>query len=89
MLPGRGAFLGMGLAAVGLGTFWSVTVAGQDLARTMLTTAGLPEDEVGYWAKFAYGFVQTVGGGLVFLFPDQSAPASGGRKLSFCIMWSD
>ena len=35
----------MMLAAVGLGSFWSVTVAGQDLARDIQLRAGVPEAE--------------------------------------------
>jgi MFS family permease len=52
------------LAAVGLGTFWAVTVAGQDLARLMLQRNGLSSAEAIERAKWAYGFVQTAGGGL-------------------------
>jgi MFS family permease len=59
------ALLGMLLAAVGLGTFWSVTVAGQDLAREMLLRHGAAD--VHRKAQFAYGFVQTAGGGLGLL----------------------
>src|ERR1043166_4568549 len=58
------ALLGMLLAAVGLGTFWAVTVAGQDLARLMLQRNGLSSAEAIERAKWAYGFVQTAGGGL-------------------------
>ena len=63
----RRAFLGMALAAVGLGTFWSVTVAGQGLANQMLVTNGVAEAEAAQSAKFAYGIVQTTGGGLGLL----------------------
>lgn len=58
------ALLAMGLAAVGLGTFWAVTVAGQDLAREALKREGFSPDEVASKSKFAYGIVQTFGGGL-------------------------
>ncbi len=61
------AFLGMGLAAVGLGTFWAVTVAGQDLARSMLLASGVAPDVAAGKAKFAYGILQTAGGGLGLL----------------------
>ncbi len=61
------AILGMLLAAVGLGTFWAVTVAGQDLARELLTSAGENPDVAAQRAKFAYGIVQTAGGGLGLL----------------------
>ena len=61
------ALLGMLLAAVGLGTFWAVTVAGQDLARDMLVRTGAQKGEIMKQAQFAYGFVQTLGGGLGLL----------------------
>ncbi len=59
--------LGTGLAAVGLGTFWAVTVAGQDLANQLLVKEGVDVDEAAHRAKFAYGIVQTAGGGLGLL----------------------
>jgi MFS family permease len=58
------ALLGLLLAAVGLGTFWSVTVAGQDLAKKMLQSQGVPEDDAKQTAKLAYGIVETTGGGV-------------------------
>ena len=61
------ALLGMGLAAVGLGTFWAVTVAGQDLARELVTRDGGTPELAAQRAKFAYGIVQTAGGGLGLL----------------------
>jgi MFS family permease len=63
----RRALLGMCLAAVGLGSFWAVTVAGQGLAKAMLLREGVAEPEAVERAKFAYGFVQTAGGGLGLL----------------------
>ncbi len=64
---GRRAILGMLLAAVGLGTFWGVTVAGQDLAREMLLRHGVPAGAAAEKAKFAYGIVQAIGAGLGML----------------------
>lgn len=61
------AILGMLLAAVGLGTFWGVTVAGQDLARELLIRGGVADAVAAEKAKFAYGIVQTTGGGLGLL----------------------
>jgi hypothetical protein len=55
------AVLGMLLAAVGLGTFWAVTVAGQDLARELLLRAGATRAEAAQQAKFAYGIVEVTG----------------------------
>lgn len=61
------ALLGMLLAAVGLGTFWAVTVAGQDLAREMLLRGGASPETAARRAKFAYGIVQMTGGGAGLL----------------------
>lgn len=61
------AFGGLMLAAVGLGTFWSVTVAGQDLVKELLIRTGTAEAEIGQMSKFAYGIVQASGGGLGLL----------------------
>jgi MFS family permease len=61
------ALLGLLLATVGLGTFWAVTVAGQDLAKRMLLRQGVASDEAGKYAQIAYGFVETAGGGLGLL----------------------
>lgn len=58
------AIRGMLLAAIGLGTFWAVTVAGQDLVRQRLIADGVTAEEAGERSKFAYGIVQTTGSGL-------------------------
>ena len=58
------AVLGLLLAAVGLGTFWGVTVAGQDLARELLVNSGTSDAEAAQRAKFAYGIVQAIGAGV-------------------------
>lgn len=58
---GPRALLGMVLAAVGLGTFWSVTVAGQDLALELLRRSGVASAEAAAKAKFAYGVIETIG----------------------------
>lgn len=63
----RRAILGLLLASVGLGTYWGVTVAGQDLARDVLVRQGVDQAEAQEKAKFAYGFVQATGGGLGLL----------------------
>ena len=63
----RRALLGMLLAAVGLGSFWGVGVAGQDLAKELLLKNGFSAAGGGAKAKFAYGIVQTAGSGLGLL----------------------
>jgi MFS family permease len=63
----RRALAGMTLAAVGLGTFWGITVAGQDLMSDLLTRLGMAKDQVEREARFAYGIVQATGGGLGML----------------------
>lgn len=61
------ALLGMLLAAVGLGTFWAVGVAGQNLAEDLLLRQGIERAEAARFGQFAYGIVQTAGGGLGLL----------------------
>jgi MFS family permease len=61
------ALLGLALAAVGLGTFWAVIVAGQDLTKALLIRTNAPADEIAWRTHLAYGFVQTTGGGLGLL----------------------
>ncbi len=58
------AICAMLLAAVGLATFWGITVAGQDLARERLIAEGVSPEVAAERAKFAYGWIQTLGGGL-------------------------
>ncbi len=79
---GKRALLGMLLAAVGLGTFWAVCVAGQDLAKFFLLRDGVAEKEAVATSQSAYGFIQTIGGGLGLL---SFGPlcAKFGRKRSF------
>jgi MFS family permease len=63
----RRAIPGLCLAAVGLATFWGVTVAGQDLMRELLVRRGVDLEAARQQAKFAYGIVETAGGGLGLL----------------------
>lgn len=81
----RRALLGMALAAVGLGTFWGVVVAGQDLARDFLLRHGTPAPEAAGKAKFAYGIVQTAGAALGMLCVGPLA-ARFGRKRAFVLL---
>jgi MFS family permease len=61
------AVAGMLLAAVGLGAFWGVTVAGQKLAEQRLLADGVSPVAAQQQAKFAYGIVQAAGGGVGLL----------------------
>jgi MFS family permease len=61
------AILGTLLASIGLGTFWAITVAGQDLVSVSLVRWGVDQPEAISRAKFAYGIVQAAGGGLGLL----------------------
>jgi MFS family permease len=63
----RRAFLGLLLAAVGLGTFWGVTVEGQRLADAQLLRDGVSPGDAAEQAKLAYTFIETTGGGLGLL----------------------
>lgn len=63
----RRAVFGLLLAAVGLGTFWAVVIEGQALARELLVRGGVAESEAAQKAKWAYGFVQTLGMGAGLL----------------------
>ncbi len=79
------ALLGMALAAVGLGTFWGVCVATQDLTRELLLKLGYAAADADSKAKFAYGIIQVVGAGLGQL---SFGPlcARFGRKRTFGLM---
>ena len=81
----RPAVLGVGLAAVGMGTFWGVTVAGQDLAQELLLRTGATADVASQRAKFAYGIVQAAGGGLGLLCFGPLAERLG-RRAAFALM---
>ena len=79
------ALLGMSLAMVGMATFWGVTVAGQDLCKDVLIKSGLTGPTAAAKAKFAYGIVQSAGGGLGLLcFGPLSAWL--GRRMAFGLM---
>jgi MFS family permease len=79
------AILGMFLAAVGLGSFWGVTVAGQGLAKAILIKDGIDPQQAMQKAKIAYGIIQTVGGGIGLLAFGPMC-ARFGRKKAFVFM---
>jgi MFS family permease len=81
------AILGLFLASVGLGTFWGVTVAGQGLAQDLLVEEGVTGAEAVQRAKFAYGIVETAGGGLGLLTFGPMA-LRWGRRRAFIAMQS-
>lgn len=78
------ALMGMGLAAIGMGTFWAVGVSGQDLMRELLLRNEVPLDVAAQKAKFAYGFVSATGGGLGLLSFGPLA-ARFGRRWTFVV----
>ena len=79
------ALLGMLLAAVGLATFWGVTVAGQDLARELLLRKGVAAARAAEQAKFAYGIVEVAGVGLGLLAMGPLCVRLG-RRRAFALM---
>ena len=79
------ALLGMLLAAVGLGSFWAVTVAGQDLTEKLLERNGMAPAQALPKAQFAYGIVQTIGGGLGLLSMGPLCVKLG-RRRAFALM---
>ncbi len=78
----RRALFGLLLAAVGLGTFWGVTVEGQKLAQDRLVADGVPLADAQGQAKLEYALIQSTGGGLGLLSFGPLA-ARWGRRRSF------
>jgi MFS family permease len=79
------ALLGMLLAAVGLGSYWAVNVAGQQLAEYFLARDHVDKVVAAEKAKWAYGYLQTIGGGAGLLAFGPLC-ARFGRKRSFVFM---
>jgi MFS family permease len=79
------AILGLLLAAVGLGTFWGVTVAGQDLTQELLKRSGVTGEDATRRSQFAYGIVQVAGAGLGLLAFGPLAERLG-RRGAFALM---
>jgi MFS family permease len=78
----RRALLGLLLAAIGLGTFWGITIEGQRLAQDRFIRDGMPANDAQGNAKLAYAFVETTGGGLGLLSFGPLA-ARWGRRYTF------
>jgi MFS family permease len=76
---------GLLLAAVGLGTFWGINVAGQDLSREFFVAQGMDAAAASEQSKFAFGIVQGAGGGLGLL---AFGPLCSflGRRRAFIVM---
>ena len=79
------ALFGALLAMVGLATFWGVVVAGQDLAKDLLTRLNEPPATIADRSKVAFGFIQTAGAGVGML---AFGPLSArfGRRRTFAVM---
>ena len=82
---GPRALVGLLLAAVGLGTFWGVVVAGQDLTRELLLRLGWTASNATAQSKIAFGFVQATGMGFGFLCMGPMAEWVG-RRGAFFVM---
>ncbi len=76
-----GAWLGLGLATVGLATFWGVFAYGPDLAGSVLPTSATAADRQ-QAGSFAYGLMNFTGGALGLL---AFAPLAAwkGRRFAF------
>jgi MFS family permease len=79
------AVLGVLLATIGLGTFWGVAIAGQDLTRELLVRTGVGDHVAAHDAKVAYGIVQAAGSGLGLLCFGPLAERLG-RRGAFAVM---
>jgi MFS family permease len=79
------ALLGMLLAAVGLGSYWAVHIAGQQLAEYFALKDHMAPAVATEKAKWAYGYIQTIGGGAGLLAFGPIC-ARIGRKRTFVLM---
>lgn len=80
------AILAMLLAAVGLGTFWCITVGGQDLVQDFLMRRGVSAATALGRAQFAYGFLINGGGFIGAIAFGPFAHKLGRRKAFSCAM---
>ncbi len=80
------AILGMLLAAVGIGTYWCITVAGQDLVQDFLERRGVAAAPALERAQFAYGFLINGGGFVGSIAFGPIAQWLGRRRAFSCAM---
>lgn len=83
---GHRAILGMLLAAVGVGTYWSISVGGQDLVQDFLIRKGVGTAAAMERSQFAYGFLINGGGFLGALGFGPLAQWLGRRRAFGCAM---
>jgi MFS family permease len=76
---------GILLAAVGLATFWGLTVAGQGLAEQFALREGAEPSAANSMGKFAYSIVQATGGGIGLIAFGPLCQAIG-RKRAFVLV---
>jgi len=80
------ALLGMLLAAVGIGTYWSISVGGQDMVEDFLLRHGYAPGAALSRAQFAYGFLINGGGFVGALSFGPFAQWLGRRKAFACAL---
>ncbi len=76
----RNAVFGTLLATVGLATFWAVVVSGQNIAEDFLLRHGAAPTQAASQAKWAYGNIQAIGGGLGMVLFGPMAVRLGRRR---------
>jgi MFS transporter len=80
---GPRAWLGMAMAAVGLGTYWGIFAWGPELVRDVLGPK-VPKEQLDAQASFAY-LLMNMTGGLVGLLAFAPLAAWRGRRFAFAV----
>jgi MFS family permease len=80
------AILGMLLAAIGIGTYWCITVGGMDMVQDFLVRHGVGAASARTRAQFAYGFLINGGGFIGSIAFGPIAQWLGRRKAFTCAM---
>jgi MFS family permease len=83
---GSRAVLGMLLAAIGIGTYWCITVAGMDLVQDFQLKRGVSLATARAQSQFAYGFLINGGGFIGSIAFGPIAHWLGRRRAFFCAM---